>query len=115
MKMLLLSMLLIHLVLQLWLISVNLPLCTLAYAHKHSIIHDPAARRRVQHWLPALREHYVRSHGARMRASGAKRSARGAARRHTILHARGARRRNEILDSRACQLSPRIRQTRSDG
>ena len=33
MKMLLLSMLLIHLVLQLWLISVNLTVCTLAYAH----------------------------------------------------------------------------------
>ena len=28
---------------QLWLISVNLTLCTLAYAHKHCIIHDPSS------------------------------------------------------------------------
>ena len=73
-------MLLIHVVLQLLLISVNLPVCTLAYAHEHSIIHDPAARCRVQHWLPAQREHYVGSHGARMRASGAKRNAQRARR-----------------------------------
>ena len=52
-KMLLLSMLLIHLALQLWLISVNLTVCILVYAHEHSIIHNPAARRRVAHCVPA--------------------------------------------------------------
>ena len=83
-KILLLSMLLIHLVLQLLFISVNLTICTLAYAHEHIIIHDPAARRRV-HRVPARRA-YAR-----------KCSSRGAARGHGILHARAARRRNEIL------------------
>ena len=57
-------MLLIHLVLLLLLISVNLTVCTLAYAHEHSIIHDPAARRRVSHCVPAPRA-YARSIRAR--------------------------------------------------
>ena len=87
--MLLLSMLLIHLVLQLWLISINLTICALAYAHERSIIHDPAARRRVPHCVPARRVYAL--------ANARKRSARGATRRDVILQARGARRRNEIL------------------
>ena len=49
-----LSMLLIHLVLHLWLISINLTLCTLVYAHKHSIIHDHAERCSILHCVPAL-------------------------------------------------------------
>ena len=76
-------MLLIHLVLQLWLISVNLSVSTLAYASENRIIHDPAARRRVPHCVLARRS-YARS--------------RGAARRDAILHARGAQRRNKIFE-----------------
>ena len=74
-------MLLIHLVLQLWLISVNLTVCTLAYAHKHSIIHDPAARHHLPHCVPALRA-YARS---RCAAYARKRPARCTVLRHAML------------------------------
>ena len=72
---------LIHLVLQLFklLISVNLAVCTLAYAHEHSIIHDPPARFRVSHCVPVPRA-YARTPLARC-VYARKRSARGAARR----------------------------------
>ena len=91
--MLLVFMLLIHLVLQLWLISVYLMVCTLAYALEHSIIHDPAARRRVPHCVPPRRA-YSRSRGAHMRqAQRARRRAQG---RDTTRAWRAAR--NEILE-----------------
>ena len=60
-------MLLIHLVLQLWLISVNLTVCPLAFAHEHSIIHNAPARRRVPHCVPARRA-YARNLRAAPRA-----------------------------------------------
>ena len=103
--MLLLSMLLIHLVLQLWLISVNLTICTLAYANEHSIIHNPEVRRRVPHCVPVKRA-YARS-TARICAKH------HAQRRDTVRVWRAAPER----DSRACQPSPLIRpgQNRSDG
>ena len=51
------------------------------YAHVHSIIHDPATRRRVSHCMLALCP-FARSRGEHMRA------ARGVARSDAILHAR---------------------------
>ena len=50
--------------LQLWLICVNLTVYTLACAHEHSIIHNPAALRRVLHCVPARRA-YARKRSAR--------------------------------------------------
>ena len=60
----------------------------MGYAHEHSNVHDPAARRLVQHCLPALRSAQARRAYARKRS----------ARRHVMLHARGALRLNEILE-----------------
>ena len=81
-------MLPIDLVLQLWLISVNLTVCTLGYAHEHSIVHDPAARRLVPHCLQARRA-YARSRGAHMRPNAA-RAAPRAGTRYCTRVARGA-------------------------